>query len=73
MPIEELLKSVRKELNLSQESLARALHVSYATLNRWENSKAKPSRLALKQLKDFCVQNNISREINTELEELTRF
>lgn len=41
MTIREILKLVRKELNISQETLARDLNVSYATLNRWENKKSQ--------------------------------
>lgn len=42
MPICEILKLICKELNISQETLARDLNVSYATMNRWENNKAEP-------------------------------
>jgi putative transcriptional regulator len=48
------IKEVRRQLGLSQEDLARELGVSYATVNRWENSQAKPSRLARAQLDAFC-------------------
>ena len=34
MTINEILKMIRKEINASQETLARELNVSYATLNR---------------------------------------
>jgi DNA-binding transcriptional regulator YiaG len=33
-----LVKEVRRQLSISQEDLARELGVSYATVNRWENS-----------------------------------
>jgi len=49
-----LVKEVRRQLALSQEDLARELGVSYATVNRWENSQAKPSKLARAQLDAFC-------------------
>jgi len=39
---------------LSQEDLARDLGVSYATVNRWENGQAKPSKLAQAQLDAYC-------------------
>ena len=32
-----LIKTVREQLELSQEDLAREIGVSYATVNRWEN------------------------------------
>lgn len=49
-----VLKRVRDQLRLSQEDLARELGVSYATVNRWENGQAKPSKLARAQLRAFC-------------------
>lgn len=73
MTIDEILKIIRKELNISQETFARELNVSYATLNRWENNKVKPSRLAMKQLVEFSSRNNIPKEIIERLEEITRF
>jgi DNA-binding transcriptional regulator YiaG len=38
MTIDEIIKTIRKELGISQEMLARDLTVSFATLNRWENN-----------------------------------
>ena len=49
-----LVKEVRRQLSISQEDLARELGVSYATVNRWENGQAKPSKLARAQLDAFC-------------------
>ena len=49
-----LVKEVRRQLSISQEDLARDLGVSYATVNRWENGQAKPSKLARAQLDAFC-------------------
>ncbi len=48
-----LIKEVRWQLAISQEDLARELGVSYATVNRWENGQAKPSKLARAQLDAF--------------------
>jgi len=42
----DLLKEVRRQLGLSQEELAHALGVSFATVNRWENGKTVPSKMA---------------------------
>jgi len=49
-----LVKEVRQQLSISQEDLARELGVSYATVNRWENGQAKPSKLARAQVDAFC-------------------
>ena len=48
-----MIKQARRHLSISQEDLARELGVSYATVNRWENSQAKPSKLARAQLDAF--------------------
>lgn len=55
----EFIKRVRKQLNYTQKELAEALDVSYATVNRWENNQALPSKLAIKSLLDFCENNFI--------------
>ena len=52
----ELVKEVRRQLSLSQEDLAHRLGVSFATINRWENSKATPSRLAKAQFDLLCKE-----------------
>jgi len=51
-----LVKDVRRQLGISQEDLARELGVSFATVNRWENGKVKPSKLAKAQFEQFCSQ-----------------
>ena len=55
----EFVKNVRKQLNYTQKELADALDVSYATVNRWENNQALPSKLAVKSFRDFCENNFI--------------
>ena len=48
--IAEELKKLRQQQGWSQEDLARNLGVSFATVNRWENGKTKPSRLAIEKI-----------------------
>lgn len=59
MIFSEFVIMVRKTLNLSQEQLAKAINVSYSTINRWENCHVTPSNLALKSFYDFCENNFI--------------
>lgn len=56
------VKHVRKILDYSQDKLAQTLGVSFATINRWENSKNTPSKLAQKSFYDFCESNFIDVE-----------
>ena len=62
----QTVKNIRLVLKLSQEDLARELGVSFATINRWENGKSEPSRLALSAVKDFCEKNGITDEVNSK-------
>jgi DNA-binding transcriptional regulator YiaG len=63
-PFSEQVKAVRKALNLSQEELARALGVSFATVNRWENGKTQPSKLAWKQFELLCQEKKNQGELD---------
>jgi putative transcriptional regulator len=42
----EEIKSLRVSLGLTQDQFAQRLKVACITVNRWENSQKKPSRLA---------------------------
>lgn len=50
------VKALRGQLSLSQEGLAKELGVSFATVNRWENGKTNPSKLAKNQFELFCLE-----------------
>ena len=69
MTLDEIIKEVRKELNVTQEQLARDLNVSFATLSRWENNHNVPSRLARMRLLAYCTAKNVATNIITALEE----
>lgn len=71
MTFDEILKRIRKELNITQEHLARDLNVSFSTLNRWENGRNTPSRLARMRLVEYCTEKDISSEIISELERVS--
>ncbi len=53
------VKTFRKRLKMSQKDLAEALGVSFATVNRWENEKTTPSKLALNQFQAFSDQKTV--------------
>lgn len=65
MSFAKFLKTVREQLEMSQQQLAKALNVSFSTINRWENEKTEPSNLAQKTFYDFCEGNLI--EVPAEL------
>jgi putative transcriptional regulator len=51
----QLVRDLRQRLGLTQEKMAARLGVTFPTINRWENGRAKPSPLALKQIEDLLV------------------
>jgi len=60
----ELVKDVRRQLGLSQEELAHELGVSFATVNRWENGKTMPSKLARRQFDQLCKEKHIGTSLS---------
>ena len=48
-----LVREIRRRLGLTQEKFAARLGVTFPTVNRWENGKARPSPLALQQISDL--------------------
>ncbi|RLB93762.1 MAG: transcriptional regulator [Deltaproteobacteria bacterium] len=60
----ELVKEVRKQLGISQEELAHKLGVSFATINRWENGKTMPFKLARTQFDAFCEKMTEQGKLN---------
>jgi putative transcriptional regulator len=46
----ERIRSLRQRLQLTQEDFAHLIGVTFSTVNRWENSKSTPSRIANRTL-----------------------
>ena len=63
MNFSEKVKYAREKLKLSQEEFAHELGVSFATINRWENGSYNPSRLAKKAFEEFCLNRDITFEV----------
>ena len=51
--LSRLVRELRERTGLTQENFAAKLGVTYPTINRWENGRAKPSPLALKQIEEM--------------------
>lgn len=59
MDISEMIKEIRKRTGDSQKSLAAALNVSFATVNRWETGRCEPAPIAIDALRAYCGQRGI--------------
>jgi DNA-binding transcriptional regulator YiaG len=55
-----MVKRAREQTGISQAELAHALNVSYVTVNRWENLKTEPHKLAKATFFAFCEQKGIN-------------
>lgn len=51
-----LVREMRFRLKLTQEEFAARLGVTFISINRWENSKTRPSKMATKLLKGLLVE-----------------
>jgi putative transcriptional regulator len=51
--IPRLVRDLRQITGLTQEKFAARIGVTFPTISRWENGRAKPSPLALKQIEDL--------------------
>ena len=47
------IRQLREDLNMTQENFAHEIGVTFATVNRWENGKGKPSPLAMRQIEEL--------------------
>ena len=57
--MQTLIKNIREELNMSQTELAEKLNVTFATVNRWENGRTVPNKLAQTKLYEICKENDV--------------
>lgn len=62
----ETILRLRAILNLSQMSFAKLLGVSYTSINRWENGKYEPTKMAKERIKILCEENNVKMELEEE-------
>jgi len=62
MDFPSTVKYVRSELGMSQEELAHALKISFATISRWENGKTSPNKMAKSVFFSFCKEKGMNLE-----------
>ncbi len=56
----ELVKALRRELKMTQEELAHELGITVGTVNRWENGRFRPSKLARATIADCAERHGLS-------------
>lgn len=60
MSFSDEIKTIRQQSFLSQEAFARALNVSFSSVNRWESGRSKPNLKAMKNMQKYCKENGFN-------------
>jgi len=55
-----LVRELRKRTGLTQEKFAAKLGVTFPTINRWENGRAKPSPLATQKINGLILEMGLN-------------
>jgi putative transcriptional regulator len=56
----EFVRSLRRELKMTQEEFAHELGITVGTVNRWEKGRFRPSKLARATLLEFAERHGRS-------------
>jgi transcriptional regulator with XRE-family HTH domain len=51
--VPRFIREIRKRTGLTQEKFAARLGVTFPTINRWENGRARPSPLAMQKIEEL--------------------
>ena len=70
MRLEEAIKAFRMEIGLTQTELANLLHISFATVNRWENQNKRPNQSVSIALINLAKDRKVSASCLDSLNEL---
>ena len=57
--MQNIIKKIRAELDMSQTEFADKLGVTFASVNRWENGKAFPNKIAQVNIYNLCKEKNV--------------
>ena len=57
--MKNLIKTIRSQVNMSQEQFASAIGTTAISINRWENGKSIPNQMAQTNLYQFCQSRGI--------------
>jgi len=63
MSLGNTIRITRQKAFYTQEDFAQKLNVALSTVNRWELDKVRPNMKAMKSIKEFCEENNLSYEL----------
>lgn len=53
------IRQIRQQLGMTQEEFAHALGITVGTVNRWENGRFRPSKLAKATIIEFAKRHGV--------------
>jgi putative transcriptional regulator len=56
----DFVRRLRRQLGMTQEEFAHALGITVGTVNRWENGRFRPSKLARATIMDFARRHGVA-------------
>lgn len=57
--ISQYIRQIRQQLGMTQEEFAHALGITVGTVNRWENGRFRPSKLAKATILEFARRHGV--------------
>ncbi len=54
------VRRLRRQLGMTQEEFAHALGITVGTVNRWENGRFRPSKLARATITEFARRHGVA-------------
>ena len=61
----EYIRHIRRQLGMTQEEFAHALGITVGTVNRWENGRFRPSKLARATILEFAQRHGVQTGTDT--------
>ncbi len=65
----DFVRRLRTRLGLTQEELAHALGITVGTVNRWENGRFRPSKLARSTIQEFARKHGVDADDDASLKD----
>jgi putative transcriptional regulator len=62
----EFIRHLRRQLGMTQEEFAHSLGITVGTVNRWENGRFRPSKLARATILDFARRHGVTLRPETD-------
>jgi putative transcriptional regulator len=59
----EFVRSLRRQLGMTQEEFAHAVGITVGTVNRWENGRFRPSKLARATIIEFARRHGSTMNV----------